>query len=117
MDNRIKLAEIEGNYQRTIPIYEAVRYGGPPPKIVDYRYPTPDELPTYESRDDLQRIIDGMDKLTLGMYWDALVYIFNRDRDSYSYFELLTATVEQIQEAILRACGKWDESKVTDGEG
>ena len=108
MENRIKLAEIEG-YS-----LDPVKQGG-----VIYNFALngvgKNSIPTYESRDDLQRIIDGMDKLTLGMYWDALVYIFNRDRDSYSYFELLTATVEQIQEAILRACGKWDEPKGTEG--
>lgn len=84
--------------------------------------------PIYESRDDLQRIIDGMDDDSFTAYLQALcrmqvedgenpVDCFRSDRP-FVAVELLMrshrATVEQIQEAILRAYGKWEEKEQSD---
>ena len=68
-------------------------------------------LPTYESHDDLQRLIDGLDvRSSLREYWYELMAIMVRDRDGLHVREreMSLATPAQKREALLRAVGRWE---------
>ena len=70
------------------------------------------ELPDYNSRDNLQGVIDGLDmRSTLNEYYYELMHIMVRDRGGLHVreHEMTLATVPQIQEAIIRAFGMWEE--------
>ena len=60
------------------------------------------QIPTYETHDDMQRIIDGMDKAVFCSYSATLFDVM----DAGMNMDLLRATVEQKREAILKAYGK-----------
>ena len=68
----------------------------------------------YNSYDPLHRIVKGMPKSRLVKYYYHLQAIIDPRgllcADDAAML-MLQATVEQMQEAILRACGKWEEPK------
>lgn len=77
------------------------------------------QLPTYNSHDDVQRVIDGLDNDTSYAYLDGLCLIVYTD-DEWAKFntlgghdaimvKCLKATPAQKREAALRAKGKWED--------
>ena len=63
-------------------------------------------VPTYDSHDDVQRVIDGLDDDELALY---VMFLNTSFKDDYVPDKrLFKATPAQKVEAILRATGGWD---------
>ena len=62
-------------------------------------------LPDYDSHDELQPIIDGMDDETFLSYGLCLQDVCEQYTEGY---KILKATPAQKAEAILKAYGKWE---------
>ena len=71
------------------------------------------DCPTYDSRDDLQRIIDGLsineiDDMAMWLVRIMKLGSLPQPIVAVENCLMLKATVEQIQEALLRALGEWE---------
>jgi hypothetical protein len=69
-------------------------------------------FPNYDSRDVLIPLIQKLEKLSLRVnFLNKLRRILQRDLgyNAISDFDMLIATVKQLQEALLRATGLWKD--------
>jgi hypothetical protein len=66
--------------------------------------------PTYDTHDDMQRLIDGLDERHLSMYHKEFPFIMERDHcNGCPLYLIHKATPAQKREALLRAKGLWEE--------
>jgi hypothetical protein len=109
-DKREALARIDG--------YIQIKRSGPYNTLCGLKpFKRWKRLPAYDTHDDLQRLIDGLNRIELNVFIRTLTSIVIRDCGEARYqccnvvsaFAVAKATVDQKTEALLRAKGVTDE--------